>query len=153
MKEIRDTFREMLEEPVPADSLARVRLAVARRIDPASRRFAWSFAAAALALACLAVVFLLGRRAETGVQPVSPVVAQGQTPPAPPPASVQLPRRTVTVKKAPLAGDQMLIRIETPDPDVVILLIGDGADGPEERRVNSTLHAEACATCRVLREQ
>lgn len=118
--EMRELFREMREEPVPADSLARVRVGVEQR----RRRAApWKILAAVAAAACIAAGFLFLTPGKP-VQPASlPEIAQ-VTPAAPeisvPPASKpkRARRRALRTQAVPV-----LIRIETPDPDVVILLV------------------------------
>jgi hypothetical protein len=136
---IRELLREMRDEPVPADSLARVRLAVAQRT-----RRAWRWRLLTPALAATAVIALTVwlRTPQSLPQPAPQVVAREQAPPPEPPeprASVparpplRRPERRL-VKTAPAAKPErvaepaeadVVIRIETPDPDVVLLLIGD----------------------------
>jgi len=119
--EIRSLFREMREEPIPADSLARVRLGVDRRIG---QRKWWKFAVPLAIAGCIVAGFLLIRPAKTPVRTLEPApleIAQAPPPPeipvrtAPRPKRVRQPQR---VEVVPVS-----IRIETPDPDVVILFV------------------------------
>jgi hypothetical protein len=142
--EIRELFGEMRDEPVPADSLRRVRLAVAGRTH--SRSGAWRRNRAVLAAACgalgtAACVVLLAlwwREPAAVPRPAPPVVArtpiEQPTKPVPPPLRARgerrpspgaVARRQQRVRTTPTATGDLVIRIETPDPDVVILLIGD----------------------------
>lgn len=132
---MRELFREMREEPAPADSLARVRMAVAGRTAKAAPRpfwLRWPVFAAAAAAFVLAVLL----RWEPAPPP-APVVAKREQPAAPP--AVQPPVRQ-PVASPPMAKKRpqvqavkrdtkqdLLIRMETPDPNVVIFLIADGA--------------------------
>lgn len=121
-REIQDLFREMRDEPVPQDSLARVRLGVEQRVGKKSW---WKFAVPLAMAGCVVAGFLLLRPAEAPVpveQPRAPEMAQVVIPPpelavrtAPRPKRVRRPQR--------VEGVPVLIRIETPDPDVVILLV------------------------------
>jgi hypothetical protein len=114
-EDIRGLFREMREDSVPADSLARVRMRVSERT--VARRW-WKLAALVLAPVCLLVTAVVLRnpappplRIELPVLPpvrVEPAVVQSR------------PRHIVRRAKRPV-----LIRIETPDPEVVILLVGN----------------------------
>jgi hypothetical protein len=129
---IHELFREMRDEPLPADSLARVRLAVAERTQARTLRFPWRIAAALLATASVVLVVLLSRSREPIGKPAAPVVVRQRSAPPAKPATPQLRARQPTERKAPRRGktaprDTLLIRIETPDPDVVILLVGEGA--------------------------
>jgi hypothetical protein len=137
---IRDFFREMSDEPVPADSLRRVRIAVAERTNRGRVPW-WRLAALFAAAASIAlVVFSTFSTREPVARPVRvaapapapPVLAREQDAPAPhsaPPAVVRVRRKNVPAVRriertaAPAPG--VVIRIETPDPDVVILLVGD----------------------------
>ena len=51
--DIRELFREMREEPIPPDSLVRVRQAVAERRRRGQSNFGWKVATGLLAMACL----------------------------------------------------------------------------------------------------
>ncbi|MFN7932236.1 MAG: hypothetical protein U0R19_02855 [Bryobacteraceae bacterium] len=130
--QMRDLFREMRDEPLPADSLARVRMAVAERLErPVRRPFwvRWQVLAAGLVSAMILVMVLR----QPATAPAPPVVVAKQeprpVPPSPPqPVVVQKPARLpqATVRPKPPKTDS-LIRLETPDPNVVIFLVADGA--------------------------
>jgi len=134
--ELRELFREMRDEPVPADSQARVRLAVAERTQSWQERFRWQWkvAAALLATACAVLVAMLAREAAPVSKPVAapPVIAKNVETPSMIPASETPPRRIVrAVRRRPAlprkrGGENAgtVIRIETADPDVVIVLVG-----------------------------
>jgi len=123
-QEMRELFREMRDEPVPADSLARVRLGLEKRVDQRlGQRSWWKFVVPLVAAGCIVAGFLLLRPAKTPVRSIEiapPEVAQVIPPPEPPVRAVSRPRRG---RPAPVAGVPVLIRIETPDPEVVILLV------------------------------
>lgn len=133
--QIRELFREMRDEPVPPDSQARVRMAVAERTQswPERLRRRWRWMAGVMAPACLLLVLLTTHGKKVVAPPVivhSPVVttaeppAEVPTPVAPAPPIVH-PRHRVAKPPEDTGHDAAsLIRIETPDPDVVILLIG-----------------------------
>jgi hypothetical protein len=132
--QIRELFREMRDEPVPPDSKARVRMAVAERTQswPERLRRRWKAVAAVLAPACLLLLVMLMTREQKKViapAPVAhpPVEATVETPvpaPAPQPPIVRARRRIAKAPRVIASNGASLIRIETPDPDVVILLIG-----------------------------
>ena len=131
--EIRDLLHEMRDEPIPADSLARVRLGVAERTQARRIPGFWKIAAMLLATGCLALVSLWLRPAAPIPAPAPPVVVLRHDPPptapAPPVQRVRqvvrrAPKPSRRIERAPIAGGAVLIRIETPDPDVVILLLG-----------------------------
>ncbi len=119
--EMRNLFREMREEPVPADSLTRVR----QRVEQRRRRTApWKILAVLAAAACIVAGFLILRPGKP-VPPVSlPEIAQvlpaapAEIPVPPAPKAKHARRPTPRAQAVPV-----LIRIETPDPDVVILLV------------------------------
>lgn len=123
-EEMREIFREMREEPVPADSLARVRAAVDQRIQKWPWVFAGKIAAALVMAGCIVGAFLLLRPARTPApieQPPVPEIAQSQPPVEVPVRTVPRPKRA---RPRPVVeGVPVSIRIETPDPDVVILLV------------------------------
>ena len=134
--EMRQILREMQDITVPPDSLARVRLNLEGRIR---RRYGWRTAGflAALSAALVALV-LFG--------PITPQRVPVRNPPVQRHskiAVVDAPRagnepvenaepelvpavrvRHKAHRKAPAAAP-VTIRIQTPDPDVVILLVGD----------------------------
>jgi anti-sigma factor RsiW len=135
--EIRQLFREMGDEPLPAESLRRVRLAVAERTQPRTR--AWWRSAAALAGAACAVLVILWLREPAAVRKTAPPVVASEeavrpielAPPSagvrrkPQPSVGAVAKKQRRVEKPPATAADFVIRIETPDPDVVILLIGD----------------------------
>jgi hypothetical protein len=132
--QIRELFREMRDEPVPPDSKVRVRMAVAERTQswPERLRRRWKWIAAVLAPACLLLLMLMTGEKRVAVPPSpaapAPPVAVAE-PPAPveappPPRIVHARHRIVNPPREVASNGASLIRIETPDPDVVILLIG-----------------------------
>ncbi len=136
---IRELFREMRDEPVPADSRARVRLAVAERAARWPERWLrhWKIATAVLVPVCLLLIALLARQpAQVRVKPVSapaaPSIAAVETPPvfAPPVAppirrrAAKAVRRVVAGRRKVLEDSATVIRLETNDPDIVILFVG-----------------------------
>jgi len=120
-EEMRELFREMREEPVPADSLARVLAAVEQR--RLHRVVPWKILAALAAAACIVAGFLILRPGKP-VQQTGPVEIARAIPavpaeiPVPPAPKAKRARRPQHVETVPVS-----IRIETPDPDVVILLV------------------------------
>jgi hypothetical protein len=144
--EIRNLLREMRDEPIPPDTRVRVRVAVAERIQSGSWvsmfHGRWKIAAVLLAAASIVAV-LLFLRPSTAIHGPTPGIAARQ-PDAPferatektAPAPVRMlqrakhPARGAAQPPArrletPAAGNGVLIRIETPDPNVVIVLVGD----------------------------
>jgi len=139
---IRELFREMRDEPIPGASRARVRMAVAERTQSWRERIRrrWKLAAMILVPVCAALVVLVARgpvRTTPGTPasgtPVvtQPMIAENAEPAAPPqtpvnssPPVVRVKRRIVKPRSADTAEAAALIRIETPDPNIVILLIG-----------------------------
>lgn len=149
-QQLRDLLRDLRDEPVPADSRARVRQAVTARI--ARPRVWWKPGLlAAAAVAGAVVVAILWPAAEEPA-PTAPVVASRPepapaVPEAPPvpeaqPARVSVPAADAPPAPAPrkpkparppvvnpepefitTASPPMTIRIETADPEVVILLV------------------------------
>lgn len=128
-REIQDLLREMRDEPVPADSLTRVRVGVEERIGKKSWIAGWKIAAALVMAGCIVGAFLLLRpgKPESIERPVVAEIAQ-VLPPAESPLAVERP--VVRVARAKRARPRPVvetvpvsIRIETPDPDVVILLV------------------------------
>lgn len=127
--QIRELFREMRDEPVPPDSQARVRMAVADRIR--NRRRWWIAAAAVLVPVCMLVAVLFPRSAKIPAAPPAvvkpvPVEVTTDSPPVenPPPRVLRARRRVVKPRHETVTNAASLIRIETDDPNVVILLIG-----------------------------
>jgi hypothetical protein len=140
--QIRGLLREMRAEPIPADSLARVRLGVADRTQAARwthrLRAPWSIAALLFAAACVVLAILTLRTPAPIAKPAPPIVArQESAPTATPPApsiAVRRARRPQHpavkparhIENVSASEPSVVIRIETPDPNVVILLLGDG---------------------------
>jgi hypothetical protein len=139
---LRELFREMRDEPVPADSRAKVRIGVNREIGLQKRRFGWRLAAACAALAGAGLVAWNLPLVERPVTPVAVVSTPAVSPAAESPQVQEGPVRAVAthhrsesrkrrmipaVAAPPLteASPGTVIRIETPDPDVVILLVGE----------------------------
>ena len=128
--DIRAVLRDLRDEPVPADSRARVRAAVTKRTG-SHRLLRWlwvSFAAAAAAAAMAAAIFAtvwlrplnqpIAPLAIAVLTPVSPAIAKSKVNVAVRP---KLPiERRHAVKKSDVE-----VRIETADPDIVILLVAE----------------------------
>ena len=126
-QEMREVFREMREEPIPADSLARVRMAVGERIQ--RRRVSlWKLAAALVLAGGMAAAFLSLRPGKPVPRVIAPEIArvlprvETPVPFESPVPSVARPRR-IPPRARPVEAVPVSIRIETPDPDVVILLV------------------------------
>lgn len=153
--QIRELLHTMRDDPVPADSLARVRQAVAARTSArdTGRGFGliWKLAVPLTLAGCIAATLLRPAR-HTAPVPVQPVaVVEEAAPVLPQPAPVPQERAPAAVKAArhlrtrpasalPSAPEEAgagLIRIETPDPGVVILLVADGAIGDSAARVDA----------------
>jgi hypothetical protein len=141
--QIRELFREMREEPVPADSRARVRVAVDERSRTWAERLRrhWKIAAAVLVPAFAVLVAMLARepvrvpRPEANARPTAAEETAALTAMPAPEVSASHPRlaahRAVRAVPRPSAeriadgnAAGVVIRIETPDPNVVILLVG-----------------------------
>jgi len=121
--EMRDLLREMRDDPVPADSLVRVRTRVEERIAGRGRS-RWAALLAAVAFAAICLIAVVTRRDPQPLSPPPPPLIAAV--PAPPPAQAHVvakPRHRT--RKPATVQSNLLIRIETPDPDVVILLLGD----------------------------
>ncbi len=119
---IRELLREMRDDVVPADSLARVRARVEERTGAGRRRW-WLVLVFA---AVLAMVFWPYR-------PEQPVVKVARevpviTPPAPKPAAVVAKPARVAKRLPKPAAEASTIRIETPDPNVVLIFVTGGAE-------------------------
>src|SRR5262245_38416110 len=97
--EIRELLREMGNEPVPADSLRRVRLAVAERNGPRTNMWGWS--AAVLAAAACVGLMIFWWQEPAPIQKPAPAVAREQivppVEPVSPPVRVQ-PRPPAVVR-------------------------------------------------------
>jgi len=135
--ELRDLFREMRDEPVPADSIARVRMAVTERRSAPGLVW-WKPVRFVFSLVCIALLALIFRPQPQGTVRVitRPPIAQesarerqadGPVQPAPQPVrqARRGARAHVAHREKPVTAPAATIRIETPDPDVVILLVGD----------------------------
>ena len=128
-QEMRDLFREMRDEPVPADSLARVRAGVDHRIHQRPWLSAWKIAAVLVMAGCIVGAFFLLRPGKSvPVEQVSPPeIAQVLQPVEIPALSERPAVRVARPRRARprpvVEGVPVSIRIETPDPDVVILLV------------------------------
>lgn len=127
--EIRELLREMGYEPVPADAVARVRAGVTERLRRRAR--GWWFGAVATAAACIVLLAVWLREPAAVPRPAAPVVAMEQPVlrepeiVVPEPVRKPVPVRRVVRKPAAPAPANVVIRIETPDPNVVILLVSD----------------------------
>ncbi len=128
---IRELFREMRDEPIPGDSRARVRMAVAERTQSWRERVRrhWKIAATILVPVCAVLVVLVAREPAPVLAPPAPVVtrpmiaenaepvAPPQTPVNSPPPVVRVTRRIVKPRivkprSADTAEAATLIRIE-----------------------------------------
>lgn len=124
--EIRELLREMRDEPIPPDSLVRVRQAVAERRRRGWANAGWKIATGVLAMACLVLVALLFRPRVPAPMPAAPVIAaQPEVPIETPVAAIKKsPRKVTKPPKKTAPAPATLIRIEnSDDPDVVILLV------------------------------
>lgn len=125
-EQIRELLRGMRDEAPPPEVFARVRQRVADRTSRPDRRWLWALVPAALAVTM--VWILVPPRRESAPAIRRPVAQVEPPPPAPPPMRAAEPRRVQTalrkpVRRAPQTAPAALIRIETSDPDVVILLV------------------------------
>lgn len=138
-EEIRGYLREMRDEPVPADSAARVRMRVEERTRRPRWFGAWWKAAIVMIPLPLTVIVSLVLSLLRPNQPVRPApeakpVTAVQSHPAPVPlkSAPVAARRMAPTRPRPLPGPEPrklevsnLVRIETEDPDVVILLVAE----------------------------
>jgi hypothetical protein len=125
--DIRDLFREMREERVPADSLARVRLNVAHRVQRAAGWRIAAWVAACLVMAVAAFLMQSGslvRHVARSTVAAGPQQPEAPLPLLPPRPAIRPAIRRLHARPAPMV-QTVSIRIETPDPDVVILLVGE----------------------------
>ena len=130
--EIQGLLRSLRDQPVPADSLARVRMRVSERTSRRNWRV-WWVPAMAVVWIVLTVLLWPRRVIVSIVLPVPPVVEVIAQVPAPLPAAVQpaviASSQPSKLRKRPrpaaLVGS---IRIETPDPDVVLIFVNDGGE-------------------------
>ena len=127
---IRELLREMRDEPVPADALARVRARVEERTAPRPRRW-WLVPVFAVVLAVLAMVFWPRHPDEPVVQVAreAPTMAPPRLPASQPVAAVVAkPVRVTKRLQQPLAASASTIRIETADPNVVLIFVTGGGE-------------------------
>jgi hypothetical protein len=142
--QIRELLHEMRDDPVPADSLGRVRQAVMARASARLGRrglgLLWKLAVPAVLAGCIVAALLRPPARHNRPTPVQPAPAIEEQAPAPPVAAAVQHKharanarvaRHFQQKPAPTtqADGASLIRIETPDPGVVILLLADGGSG------------------------
>jgi len=127
-EELQNLLRDMRDDPVPPDSLVRMRAGLEHRI---SRRPHWKIAAWLVSCAAVAVLALLIQR-PTAVHRIAdrPAFTHERQfrPPETPRVDSPTPVRQAihrTRRRKPAEYPQLAIRIETPDPEVVILLIAD----------------------------
>lgn len=129
--EIRELFAEMRDEPIPVESVVRVRVVVDERIR---RRAPWKFAAMIAAFAGLVIAAFVIQMRPAMRKTTNPAVAMRHpAAPAPPveapddlPLTIRPAIERKSLKPRPAPPAQVAsIRIETPDPDVVILLVGE----------------------------
>lgn len=148
--QLHELFQGMRDDPVPADSLARVRQGVGARIE-ARRSRVWRVASLGALLAAAAVITVIAwPRPETLAIPdpkvaIAPMASPESLPevvPPPPPvpappvpappvparpkprrAPVQPPNREPQFISTSAPQSGVVIRIQTPDPEVVILLV------------------------------
>ena len=124
--DIRSLLKEMRDEAVPADSLVRVRTAVAGARTRKAPSHWMPFAGLAAFAALLVLMFVIPSADQ--VPPPPPIVAKISTPelvkakPITPAVHRRVPRPPRAAKPT---TDGTVVRIETADPDVVILLLGD----------------------------
>lgn len=130
-EEIRSLFRDLRDEPIPTDALARFRSGLEQKLERRRafwRTPVWALAGAFLVLAAIAFEWWPAMRnreeltVARHVPPPPPIELPLEFPkPAIAPAIIRTPRRRRHVQPSPAVS----IRIETPDPNVVILLVGD----------------------------
>ena len=153
MKEerIHELFREMRNEPVPGESLQNVQQAVTEKIRlqrSSARKWRWplAFATAASIIAIALFWQTLPKTdqqrqikvvtsipiPEPATQEVAPLPEVTQVKTNPPRVSFKPVERAVITKPVPQQveakkkpDDSIMIRVETEDPNVVILLVGE----------------------------
>jgi hypothetical protein len=127
--QLRGLFQEMRDEPVPAESLARVREGVAQRIEQ-RRVTPWKWGTlAALITVGVGIAVWLWPTPQAPAPPQAPPIPQVvEAPPLPPPAVATPARKPRVVSKAkpkrkvdPM--EEVVFRMQTEDPEVVILLV------------------------------
>ena len=139
--EVRKLLHEMRDDPIPPDSLVRVRQAVAAAPSASGVRWlglaaVWKAAVLFALVASIAVVAWRPRVSHPASMTNPSLVAVLRQPvprPSPTPATpgkpvlrrVKATQHMDTHAAEPSAAS--VIRIETPDPEVIILLIADGA--------------------------
>ena len=116
---LRELFRGLRDEPVPVDSLVRVRMGISARIT--RRRWLWAIAFASVPVCVLLLMMTLRFPAPPPLPRVSPIV----TAPLVQPAVIRSAPRQVHRRRQKVASLPATIRIETDDPDVVIVLLGN----------------------------
>ncbi|MDE3194934.1 MAG: hypothetical protein KGN84_01215 [Acidobacteriota bacterium] len=125
-EQMRELFREMRDEAPPADSLARVRMGLAARI--ARGRWIWA-GVLGLIPACVLLAMLLVRTAPPPRRETAKVPAPAPEvlpEPVVRPAIIRpQPRRVRRRVEQAAMAQPAAIRIETDDPNVVILLVGN----------------------------
>ncbi|HKD09708.1 MAG TPA: hypothetical protein VKB79_27630 [Bryobacteraceae bacterium] len=121
---LRELFRELHDEPISADSLARVRAGVFRGIAARRKRVFAFLTLVPVTIAILLFFAPVPRRAPV-LTPPRPVIAPAilDQPREQEPVRPRMKSVTRRVKKDP--EKPVLIRIETDDPEVVILLVGN----------------------------
>ncbi len=145
---IHELFREMREEPIPTASVQSVQQAVTeqiRRPGSSARRWGWPLGLAAAASIVVLAIFWQASLKPVEPQQITaaPTISTPKPLPAlplemaqvktdPPRASSQPVKRVVIAKPVippavteKKSDDNILIRVETEDPDVVILLVGE----------------------------
>ncbi len=132
--QLRELFRDMRDEPVPADSKARVRMAVAERTQSWRERLRrnWKLLGVVLVPACLLLLVSLPQEKRapqlTALQPLvakAPAEPVVQENPEPAPRIVPTHQRIAKVRRAATRSVAAVIRIETDDPNIVIMLVGN----------------------------
>jgi hypothetical protein len=131
-QEIRDLLREMRDEPVPVDSLVRVRLRLDDRIR---RRARWRIGAWATACASVLLAGIFAwqgmpvREMPRGEAERLPIVRSGRPQPEELPLTIARPAIRPAIRRTPhrivREPQSVVIRMETADPDVVILLVSE----------------------------
>ncbi len=124
--EIQRLLRDLRDEPVPQDSLARVRMRVTERTSQRGWRV-WWVPAMAVVWIVLTVMLWPRRVIEPVAPPAPPVVVQAPAPAAAvQPVVVAASKPTKIRPRAGSASSHGSIRIETADPDVVLIFLTDG---------------------------
>lgn len=123
---VREILRELGEEPVPGDSLARVRARVDERIA-GRMRWRWWWIPAVAAVAVVMVFVLWPPRVAVPPAAPAPTIAELPKPPVVEPKLVAEPApRPVAVHRRARVFDGPVIRVETADPDVVLIFVTEG---------------------------